>query len=110
MVATIKAILIEPLNQTVTEIALVDRNDGCAKSIAAIICGSFLFDGARVMRDVVVWVDDNGLAMTGIGRFTLAGYPHELAGKGIVTGIDEQGETIDSPWSKERIETIVGWR
>ena len=38
-----------------------------------------------------------------------AGYEHTIAGPALVVGTDEEGDTDSTTFTRERIESIVGW-
>jgi hypothetical protein len=68
--------------------------NGDWKTIApALDCS--LFDVVRFNdKGDVVYVDDEGLLCQPQFFFTITGYPTPLAGRGIVAGTDDEGETV----------------
>jgi hypothetical protein len=91
--ATIKAVLIDPLAETVTDV----EYNGDYKQIYKHIQAE-LFTVVRLKDDDDVFVDDEGLLhLTKDSRFfVLPDYPQPLVGRGLVLGNDpESGESTD---------------
>lgn len=92
-----KAFLIDPVARTIEEV----EHDGSLDSIYRLIgadcfaCASFDADGNGA------YVDDEGLLKPNQEFFLIDGYPQPLAGKGLVLGCDELGETIEPTLSLE---------
>lgn len=93
------AYLIDPETSSISEV----ETDYSSRSIYKLIDAQ-LFDVVYIndQRDVI-YVDDEGLFHSK-HFFRIEGYPSPLAGKGLVLGTDNEGETI-SPIS-ETIETL----
>lgn len=85
-----KAFLIDPPSQSVTEI----EYDGDWKTIAPMLgCDLFTMVYLNAKQDVV-FVDDEGLINGNEhGWFTIPTYPQPLKGRGLVLGTDDMGES-----------------
>ena len=105
----LKAYLIDPTNQTVTE----HQISGDYKEIQKL--GQYrAFDVVRLDDGDGVFVDDEGL-MNGtpqtIGMFLLTGTARSvaLAGRGVVLGCDDEGESQDANISLEALTAMVSF-
>lgn len=101
-----KAYLIDPEARTITEV----EHDGDYRQIYEFIDAD-CFDLARLNEHGDgIYVDDEGL-FTKRCFFHVEGYSHPLAGKGLVLGCDEEGNstapTITLEWLKERVEFLI---
>lgn len=90
-----RALLIDPFTQTVTD---YDLDEGIQAIYDATSCDCItsvrLPDHAGI--DNCIFVDDEGLYREGQEFFTLIGYPQPIAGRGLVVGIDREGDTIST--------------
>ena len=86
-----RAYLIDPKDETITE---VDYSDTHLDINRHIDCEKLTIVGINPGADVV-FVDDEGLLNNPRYFFMLAGYPHPLPGKGLVLGIDDDGESVE---------------
>lgn len=85
-----KAILIDPVTETVTE---VEWNGDFHHIYNLIDCNTY--DLARINKHGdAIFVDDEGLFKEQQVFFIHADYPQPLAGKGLILGCDDQGESI----------------
>jgi len=87
-----KAVLIDPYEETVTDI----EYDGHYKSIYPLIhCDTFTV--VRLGNDDDLFVDDEGLLkLTPQSKFfKIPAYPSPLAGYGLIVGCDEEGNAAD---------------
>ncbi len=85
------AYLIEPSAGTIRYVK-VDSNDRL-KSLYGLI-GCSLVDAVRIGNKHLVYCDDNGLGEGLQAVSELVGHPSPLAGNLVVTGLDEDGDTI----------------
>lgn len=85
------AYLIEPAAGTIRYVRV--DNDNRLKSIYGLI-GCSLVDAVRIGSKHLVYCDDNGLGDGLYSVSELVGHPSPLAGNLVVTGLDEEGETI----------------
>lgn len=101
-----RAILIDPTNQSVGE---VDYN-GDYQTIARWIgAESGLFTLIRLGDEHVLYVDDEGLLVrpNPNGYFRLAGFPQVLAGKGLIVGTDQAGEDTPATAKVPDVKSVV---
>jgi hypothetical protein len=85
-----KAYLIDPFARTVTQV----EYSGDYKEISALI-GCQLFDAVRIgANGDTIFVDDEGLLNGPTEFFKHSSYPSPLAGKGLVLGTDDEGESV----------------
>ena len=98
-----KAILINPFNQTITEI----KYSGNFKEIYKLIdCSTF--DCINIDNDNTLFVDDEGLLQE--NRYFYWKDYTNLAGKALIIGVDYQtGEDCDTSWSLQEVENMVEW-
>lgn len=95
--------LIDPHKKEVTEIDY----DGDFKKIYTLIKAN-TFDVVRWASNVDIFIDDEGLLHGEQEFFALHNAPQRAyAGYGLVTGTDDEGETIACPWTLERVRSLV---
>jgi len=97
-----RGFLIDPEAKTITE---VDHN-GDYKQIYEFI-GVDCFTVVQMDDVNCVYVDDEGLLNNPRYFFTIQGYHQPLAGKGLVLGVDEEGETIGTNLELEDLQKII---
>ena len=78
------------------------------KSIAPAIDAD-LFDVVRVDASHVLYVDDEGLFKADRAYTVWHGYPNVLAGKLLLLGTTQDGETISATWTLEQVRAAVGF-
>jgi len=98
-----KAILINPYNETITEV----EYSGNFKEIYKLIdCSTF--DCINIDDDNTLFVDDEGLLQQN-RYFHWKDYTN-LAGKALIIGVDYQtGEDCDTSWTVQTVENMVEW-
>jgi len=98
-----KAILINPYNETITEV----EYSGNFKEIYKLIdCSTF--DCINIDDDNTLFVDDEGLLQQ--NRYFYWKDYTNLAGKALIIGVDYQtGEDCDTSWSLQEVENMVEW-
>lgn len=89
----VHGLLILPETQQVVK-CVFDDDD--LSSIYSLI-GADCFDVVRLAPDVICFVDDNGLFTKSRWSFKHPNYPQPLAGRGLLAGTDDFGETLDFP-------------
>lgn len=100
-----RAYLINPFDKTVTEV----EYDGDYKSIYTLIDAD-CFDVARLDKGDGIYVDDEGLISGKPQEFFLVrGYPTPLAGKGLLLGCNDEGETIEPFITLDELQSQVSF-
>lgn len=101
-----KAYLIDPTAQTVSQV----EYDGNYKSIYKLIdCDTFTTVLLADDNDAI-FVDDEGLLKDEPGPFfNLKGYPQPLAGKGLVLGADNEGESVEPTATLDQIKDMISF-
>lgn len=111
----VKAILVDPRDQTIKEVIL-DAEDGSALQDILEHVGSEYLDCARIDKRDGFFVDDEGL-INGLGERE-GGFvyhdpqnriTHTLAGRGLLVGCDEEGATDDVRHTTTEIQRCVSW-
>lgn len=86
-----RAILIDPFKHSITEV----EYSGNYQDIYNLIdCDTFTI-APITHRGDAIFVDDEGLFKPEQAFFKHDGYPQPLAGKGLILGCDEEGETVE---------------
>ena len=101
-----KAYLIDPFAQSVTEV----EYSGDYTEISRLIdCDLFTTSWRNKFGDTL-FVDDEGL-INGKHQevFLISGYPQPLAGKGLILGSDQQGESVEPSITLEQAKALVDW-
>ncbi len=101
----VMAILIDPFEMTVTEVAYGGELADIYRLIDADL---FTVAGFGEAGDGV-YVDDEGLFKATQRFFKLDGYPQPLAGKGLVLGSNDGGESVAPVTTLEAIRAAVRW-
>lgn len=102
-----QAILIDTPKQT---IEIVDYS-GDYKDIYALLgCELFSTVYLEGVGEDTLYVDDEGLYVENQVFFNIKGCPQPLAGRGLILGTDDEGESIDCMSSLEQIKDMVTWR
>ena len=96
-----KAILIDPFAETVE---VVDYSGNWEDIGDLLECR--WFDVVRIDDSETLYVDDEGLYAENQRFFTWDGYK-PLAGRGLILGTDEEGESIDTDMELEDVEKLV---
>jgi len=97
-----QAILIDPYTQTIE----VVEYSGDYKDIYALL-GCDLFTTVYTEMADTIYVDDEGLYVEDQRYFKVKGYPQPLAGKGLVLGSTDDGDSTDCVSSLDDILDIV---
>lgn len=101
-----KGYLIDPEAKTITHV-----NYDLATGIKGIykLIGVDLFTVVSIENDDAIYVDDEGLLKEPKYFFTYQGYPQPLAGKGLVLGTTEDGDTTSAVIKYEDLKKRVGF-
>lgn len=97
-----KAILIDPFTQTISEVDY----DGNYKNIYKLI-GANCFDLAHLGQGDAIFVDDEGLINGTRALFKHDDYDSVLAGKGLILGSDNRGESVSCKATLEETKNKV---
>lgn len=98
-----KAILINPQNKAIYEVQVGDGIEDVYKFIG---CDCFTCVALKDNYSEVLYLDDNGFLYPN-HYFFIEGYPKELAGKALILGGNEEGETISTNYTVEEIRQKV---
>lgn len=98
-----RAILIDPFTQTIEE---VDYSGDYKDIYTLIQCE--LFSTVYCLEDTL-FVDDEGLYVKDQRYFKVAGYPQPLAGRGLLLGTNEEGDSVDAKAKLSVIEKVIEW-
>ncbi|HUW46710.1 MAG TPA: hypothetical protein VMW50_13050 [Dehalococcoidia bacterium] len=101
-----RAILIDPFTQTIEE---VDYSGDYKDIYGLIECDLFTTVYLPNTSDDTLFVDDEGLYVENQRFFKIEGYEQPLAGRGLLLGTDEEGESIDCMSTVEEVKAIVSW-
>lgn len=97
------AYLIDPTDETIETV----HYDGDWKTISYWIAAP-TFDAAFTSDGLTVYIDDEGLFKSDQSFFTMAGFPHPLAGRALVLGKpDEDGDTTECLLNPSQIKARV---
>lgn len=103
-----KAILVDPFARTVEQV----NYSGNYADIYPLI-GAQTFDAVRIKPDEngdALFIDDEGPLMDeGQAFFSVAGVPNPIAGKALLLGCDEDGETVEAVTQLEELRELVAW-
>lgn len=100
-----RAILIDPFERSVKEIELAP---GIKAIYAAIQADCFCTVNLDAEGDAI-YLDDDGLFKEGQEFFAIGNYPHPLAGRGLVLGCDDAGDSVEPQTTIETIRAYVHW-
>ena len=101
----LRAFLIDPEAKTITQVT----HNGDYKQIYEFIkCDCFTV----VQLDKVncIYVDDEGLLNNPRYFFTIKGYPQPLAGRGLVLGTDDEGDTTGTTIKMSWLQDNIGFK
>tara|TARA_R100001377_G_scaffold35586_1_gene19653 strand:- start:1078 stop:1434 length:357 start_codon:yes stop_codon:yes gene_type:complete len=101
-----KGYLINPFDQTIKSVILSDVDSNLHQIYT--LCDCKLIDAVYSIDDHTVFVDDEGLFVKNQRYFKLCGQP--LAGKALVLGNGEEGDSIDAKlWVEDTLEERIEW-
>lgn len=100
------ALLIDPFTRTITE---VEYSGNYQQIYDLIDCQTY--DCARINKHGdAIFVDDEGLISEKPQAFFLhKDYPQPLAGKGLVLGCDDEGESVAPHTTLDEVTAAVQW-
>jgi len=98
-----QAILINPFDKTIEEI----EYSGDWKDISSLLeCDIFTTAYFDDTTDSV-FVDDEGLYVEDQAFFTIGDYPQPLAGRGLILGCNDEGDSVDCETTLEEAKAMV---
>ena len=102
-----KGILIDVQNRTITE---VEIGDGIQPIYELVKCDTFTC--VDITETETVYVDDNGLLTLTENSmfFELKGYPQPLCGNGLILGVDEEGESVNTKLTIDEVKKLVKFK
>ena len=104
-----RAILIDPFNESVTEV----EHNGDYRNIYTLLSHETqpvdTFTVVSIDDDNDIFVDDNGLLNNPTHFFMWKGYTQPLAGKGLILAHDDEGESIGTTLLLNRAKKNVRW-
>jgi hypothetical protein len=107
----VKGILIDPFACTVTEVEHdADHYQGIYDLISheSMKVGTFTCAYSDLLKPGdAIFVDDDGLLKHCERFFQIAGHPQPLAGKGLVLGSDDEGDTVSCKTSLDIVRMSV---
>lgn len=102
-----KGYLINPFDQTIKPVILSDI-DSNLKQIYALLDCTTIDAVYTIEDDHTIYVDDEGLFVSPQRFFKIAGQP--LAGKALVLGVSEDGDSIDAElWVEDTLKERIEW-
>lgn len=104
-----RAILIDPFTETISEVDY----DGDYKSIYRLLSDEKqtvdTFTVVGLSDEETLFVDDNGLLNEPTHFFIWKGYGQPLAGKGLILGVDEEGDSVATKYTLDYVKPRVLW-
>ena len=105
MVKSFKGFLIDPKEETITEVEVKEPTLESLYELTGCRCVTI----AYLQDNHVAWVDDEGLLKPN-SVFRIATYPYQpLAGKAVILGASPSGKHLDCHLTLEQITKQVTW-
>lgn len=99
-----RAFLINPTDRTISQL---DHSGELKDMRQTIACESV--DRVSLAPGLDMWVDDEGHLFPGRNIFEFSGAPRRYAGNGLILGIDDQGQTIETSITIDKLLQIIRW-
>ena len=101
-----KAILIDVINKEVRE---VEHDDTLESIYKHVDCGTF--DVVRIDKVNSIYIDDEGLFVEDqqFFNYVIDLRVANLAGNGLILGVDDEGNTIEPTLTLEEVKSSVFW-
>ena len=101
-----KCILIDPAARAVSEVARPGKD---FREIYGLIDAD-TFTVVAVSETEALYLDDNGLLTDEpVYMFKWRGYDSPLAGKGLIVGVDAEGEDVDTKMTVDEVSAQIEW-
>lgn len=108
MSKTVKSILIDPANHTITMIEREQTLRAIYKSLSSETVKVGSIDAVRLPNGDAIYVDDEGALFEGNPTWCFRYAPHvKLAGRGMVTGADAEGDDIAPRITVEELQRDI---
>lgn len=104
-----KGILIDPFTKTVRAVEVNYKDEGILAIYKAIDAGTFDIVVFGDHNDAL-YVDDDGLTKGHTHYFTIKNFPHPIAGKALLLGTDEAGDSQDVVMTEDAVRSVIGWK
>jgi hypothetical protein len=101
-----RAILIDPKARSITE---TDYNGDYKHIYKLIECEPSPFTMVQLSARESLFLDDEGLFKGHTDFFMWKGYSHPLCGKGLILGIDYEGESVATKLKLDFVTKQVSW-
>lgn len=98
-----QAILINPFDKTIEEIEYSGDWRDISSLLECDIFTTVYFDDTTDS----VYVDDEGLYVEDQAFFTIGNYPQPLAGRGLILGCNDEGDSVDCKTTLEEAKAMV---
>jgi hypothetical protein len=102
----VKGILIDPFEQTVTEVEIKDYD---YKKIYPLI-GADMFQAVGLDEVNAAFIDEEGLFKPIQKFFMIKDYPHPIANKALVLGSNEDGDTVSTTLNLNEVKDLITFR
>lgn len=99
-----RGILIDPFAKTITETTVEKGLQPIYDAIKA-----DCFDVVGLPREDALYVDDEGLFKRGQDFFAIGGYRSPIAGRALILGTNDEGESVDAKCSLDWVRGRVRW-
>lgn len=107
-----RAYLIDPFTETVNEVVHHDARDVRAfihtDTVEATHVGMFSLNDGRLVN-MVIYVDQSGFYTLEQKWFRFGAYPNPISGRGLLVGLDANGQDIDPPMDLPACWSVVTW-
>lgn len=112
-----RGILINPYDQTVTEVSTAGDDPAICKALTSPTHAVSIFTILDVSEHSAddsffaesLYLDDEGLLFPGRRMWRLKGYPSPLPGCGLIIGTDAEGDSTDTRLSLPEVQRRVAW-
>lgn len=105
-----KGILIDPFTETISEIEHSQDYKEIYRVLSHEAVKVDCFSVVSLSDTESLFVDDEGLLKDPKYFFMYDGYPQPLAGKGLILGLDQEGDSISTQFTVEDIKKKVSFR
>lgn len=104
--AKAQAFLIDPVAQSITEVTYTGHYTNIYTHLGI---DTFTVVDLGFDNGDAVFVDDEGLLKSDQRFFQIDGYPQPIAGRGLVLGTDEEGESVTPKITLSKLKGLISW-